>query len=48
MYADGIAKMMGAMLMLFLLVGVAVGFVLFVAIPWMWPYVKAWVHAVTG
>jgi hypothetical protein len=31
-----------------ILVGVAIGGVLFVAIPWLWRLLKPWIHAVTG
>ncbi len=29
-------------------VGVAIGFVLFVAVPWLWQLVKPWIHALTS
>ena len=29
-------------------VGVAVGFVLFVVLPWLWQFVKPWIHAMTA
>ncbi|MFA7287135.1 MAG: hypothetical protein WC052_05735 [Patescibacteria group bacterium] len=28
--------------------GVAIGFVLFVAIPWAWQFIKPWIHSTTG
>ena len=27
---------------------VAVGFVLFVVLPWLWQFVKPWIHALTA
>ena len=29
-------------------VGVAVWFVLFVVLPWLWQFVKPWIHALTA
>jgi len=29
-------------------VGIAIGFVLFVVVPWIWDFVKPWIHAWTG
>lgn len=31
-----------------LVAGVVIGFVLFVAIPWAWQYVKPWIHQMTA
>lgn len=28
--------------------GIAIGFVLFVVIPWLWQYVKPFIHAITS
>lgn len=28
--------------------GVIVGFVLFVAVPWLWRLLKPWIHQITG
>lgn len=32
----------------FITVGIAIGFVLFVVVPWLWDFVKPWIHALTG
>ena len=29
-------------------VGVAIGFVLFVVVPWLWQFVKPWIHMLTA
>lgn len=29
-------------------VGVAVGFALFVVVPWLWQFVKPWIHVLTA
>lgn len=28
--------------------GVAIGFVLFVVLPWLWQFVKPWIHTLTA
>ncbi|MGL4404742.1 MAG: hypothetical protein ACRCT6_03220 [Notoacmeibacter sp.] len=37
-----------AMFFMLIMFGVFIGFVLFVGIPWLWQYIKPFVHAMTA
>jgi hypothetical protein len=44
-YADGaFAGVVWAMIIL----GVLIGFVLFVGVPWLWNFIKPFIHSITG
>jgi len=41
-------KMFDGLFTALILIGVAIGFGIFVVIPWAWQYVKPFIHAITG
>ena len=41
-------RMFDGMITFLIAAGVAVGFVLFIVVPWLWQFVKPWIHALTA
>ena len=37
-----------ALVVYLIVVGFLAGFVVFVVLPWIWTYLKPWIHAATG
>ena len=42
--SDAFGAFMGALIV----IGIAIGGVLFVVLPWLWHLIKPWIHSVTG
>jgi hypothetical protein len=45
-FIDG--RIFTAMMWFFLIVGLGIGAILFVFIPWLWRLLKPWIHSITG
>lgn len=45
---NGFSKAFEGVVITLVIIGIVIGFILFVAIPWAWPYVKHFIHTLTA
>lgn len=45
---DGIQRMLNGVITIVFVIGIVIGFILFVGLPWLWSILKPFIHMVTA